>query len=85
LIRAGCQALRGNSDQTEQLLVTAIDQFQTVDMHLFAASARRRLGQLRGGDEGRALVEQADAWMRQQEIQRPDRWTAMIAPGFPND
>ena len=51
-------------------------------MGLFAASARRHLGQLRGGDEGRELIEHADAWMRTQLILRPDRMAACLAPGF---
>ena len=52
-------------------------------MGLFAAAARRRLGGLLGGDEGRALIAQADAWMAGQEIRNPARMAACIAPGFP--
>jgi hypothetical protein len=28
-------------------------------------------------------MEQADAWMKRQNILRPDRMTALLAPGFP--
>jgi hypothetical protein len=28
-------------------------------------------------------VEQADAWMRGQNVRRPDQMTALLAPGFP--
>jgi len=51
-------------------------------MPLYAAVARRRQGELQGGDEGRGLVEVADFWMQTQKIKRPERWTAMLAPGF---
>jgi tRNA A-37 threonylcarbamoyl transferase component Bud32/tetratricopeptide (TPR) repeat protein len=84
LIRAGCQSIRRNPSRAEQYLVEAVDRLQAADMQIYAAAARRRLGQLRGGAEGRALIEQADTWMKGQQIQRPDRWTAMLAPGFPD-
>jgi hypothetical protein len=51
-------------------------------MGLFAAAARRRLGLLRGGDEGRTLIERADTWMRAQSVRNPPRMAACLAPGF---
>ena len=44
--------------------------------------ARRRRGELLGGEEGRALVEAANAWMTEQTIKSPTRMTEMLAPGF---
>jgi hypothetical protein len=38
---------------------------------------------LLGGDEGRALIEQADSWMTQQSIRDPARMAAAMVPGFP--
>jgi hypothetical protein len=29
-------------------------------------------------------VEQAEAWMKGQNVRRPDRMTALLAPGFPD-
>ena len=46
--------------------------FRTVDMALHAAVARRRLGELRGGDDGQKLIDAADAWMRSQTVSRAD-------------
>jgi hypothetical protein len=43
-----------------------------------AQSYRRHLGRLLGGDEGRAMIDRAEAWMREQGIVRPDRFTSGI-------
>ncbi len=51
-------------------------------MALYAAAARRCLGGLLGGNEGRELADGADAWMRTEMIKDPARMTAMLAPGF---
>jgi hypothetical protein len=40
-----------------------------------------RRGELLGGDEGHALLEQANLWMANQGIKNPLRITAMLAPG----
>jgi hypothetical protein len=49
-----------------------------------AACARRRLGALRGGKEGEALIAEGDRFMREQTIVRADRFTAMLALDFPD-
>ncbi len=82
LIKAGAASVRGDAARAERLLADAALRFESVDMGLFAASARRHLGQLRGGDEGRKLVEEADAWMRTQTILNPSRMASCLAPGF---
>jgi eukaryotic-like serine/threonine-protein kinase len=41
-------------------------------------AARRRRGQLLGGDEGRALVESVDVWATAQTIRSPDRFLRMF-------
>jgi hypothetical protein len=51
-------------------------------MAVHAACARRIKGALVGGESGQRLVAEADAAMAAQGIARPDRWAAMIAPGF---
>jgi hypothetical protein len=50
-------------------------------MGLFASVARRRHGQLAGGDAGRAQVAAADAWMEGQKVRDPSRMADMLAPG----
>jgi hypothetical protein len=82
LIMAGAASVRGDTSRAEQLLADASARFEAADMGLHAAAAARHLGQLRGGDEGRALIEQADAWMRAQSVVNPARMATCLAPGF---
>lgn len=51
-------------------------------MMLYATAARRRLGVVLGGDDGRKLVKAADAWMGAEDILDPVRMTEMMLPGF---
>jgi hypothetical protein len=82
LLRAGTLGARGRREEALPHLDAAAAGFRGVDMTLHAACARRRKGEILGGEEGRRLVAEADAAMAAQGIMRPDRWTAMIAPGF---
>ena len=66
----------------EHLKAAAIG-YEAVRMDLNAAVARRRLGQVVGGAEGRDLIAAADAWMTGQGIRFPARFATMIAPGYP--
>jgi hypothetical protein len=82
ILRAGSAHLRGDRDQALMLLREAIYGCETADMALHATAARRRLGQLLGGDEGRKLLERTDEWMKSQGVADADAMTAMIAPGY---
>ncbi len=82
LLQAGAAHLRGDRDTARQLLRRAVDASERSEMHLLGTAARRRLGELTGGEEGGDLVATADAWMAAREIARPERMTAMLAPGF---
>jgi hypothetical protein len=42
---------------------------------------RRRLGELLGGDEGTALISEADAFLRAGGVVDPARYTAAYTPG----
>ena len=50
------------------------------DFRLLAAAVSRRRGELEG-EAGSARVQAADAFMRSENILRPDRMTSMILPG----
>jgi predicted ATPase len=81
LVRACVAASAGDPESAAALAGSADQELRSVDMNLHAAAARRRRGELLGGDEGRALVEASDAWMTGQAIKDPGRITAMLAPG----
>lgn len=79
---ASAAALEGRTDLAVADLRRAIAMFERVKMGGDLAASRRRLAALVGGDEGRALRAAADAWMSEQHVARPDRFTEMVAPGF---
>jgi hypothetical protein len=80
--RAGASMVRGDPVDARRHLIAAVDAFDTISMGVYAAAARRHLGKLVGGDEGRALIARADAWMIGQGINNPARMAAGITPGF---
>jgi hypothetical protein len=82
LIKAAVASVRGDAHRADELLADATERFEAVDMPLHAASTRRQLGRLRGGDTGRELMARADAWMRGEAIVNPARMAACLAPGF---
>jgi serine/threonine protein kinase len=84
LVRAGIAAACHQQPASLRLLTDALKRCEAIDAKLYAAAARRRLGQLTGGEEGRAIVARADDWMTGQTIKNPARMTAMLAPGFPD-
>lgn len=81
LIRAGIATLDGNRPAAMAHLRSAEAAFRDLSMHLYAAVALRRQGELAVGPEGERLIEQADAWMTGQGIRNPARMTDMLAPG----
>jgi serine/threonine protein kinase len=82
LVRAGLARVRGDTKEASRLLREAAGRCDAVDMGICAQAARRFLGKLLGGDEGKRLVAEADAWMANQKIRRPDRMAALLVPGF---
>ncbi len=80
LLRAGIRATEGLKEEAEGLLEQAIEGLEKHDMRLYAAAARRRLGQLRGS-RGKDLMRQADEWIASQSIKRTDLMANVLAPG----
>jgi hypothetical protein len=84
LVLAGVASSSGDAERARTLLEVAERSLDACDMRLFAAAARRRRGQLIGGDEGAAAIGRADAAMVRETVARPARFAAMLAPGFPD-
>jgi hypothetical protein len=81
LLLAGACELDGDVDGAIAVLRRTLEALERVELMLYAHGVRRRLGQLVGGDEGRALVAAADAALAGQGVVDPARLAAMIAPG----
>jgi serine/threonine protein kinase/tetratricopeptide (TPR) repeat protein len=82
LVHAGLARRRGDDLRSTALISQAIEGFEASDMALYAATARRRLGEVVGGDRGAELVSQADDWMSKQQIKNPAAVANLMAPGF---
>jgi hypothetical protein len=79
-IRAGLAVARGDPAASE-LLAEAAALFDAVDMGLYAAAIRRRLGASIGGAVGREIADGAARQMASQGVLRPDRFASMLCPG----
>jgi hypothetical protein len=71
---------RGELDRAAGLYAEAGRAFDALEMVLHAAAMRWRHGQILLGEEGRGLIDGADALLREQGVVRPDRLVAMLAP-----
>jgi hypothetical protein len=72
---------KGDGGAAERHLRAAVDRASAADMALYAGSARRRLGELVGGEEGTALLRQADSALTDRGVRVPERFAAMLVPG----
>ncbi len=80
MLRAGVAIARNMSEEAADLLTSSAVGFDAANLKLLANVARRRLGELVGGDEGRLRIEAADTWMRTEGIREPSRMAALLAP-----
>ncbi len=82
LLEAGVATLRSDADTARARLVEAAAGLSAADMALYATAAHYRLGQVEGGDGGRATRGDAEAWLRREGVQDPARFVGMLAPGW---
>jgi hypothetical protein len=80
LIEAAAAALAGDPAAPDRFEAAA-RACEAVDMPLQAVAARRRRGQLLGGEEGQSLIAAADELMRARGIRSPERFAELLAPG----
>lgn len=78
---AGLALHAGNVELGANHLRAAARGFDENDMAMYAAAARRRLGELIGGDEGKALLAQSESAMRAQRVVDLDAITEMLCAG----
>jgi len=82
LLRAGVEFRREQRERSIATLREAAEQAEANGLMFCAAAARRRCGEILGGDEGDQLVASANAWMAEQEIAVPAQMVEVAAPGF---
>jgi hypothetical protein len=82
MIRAALAARAGQQGRAADMLAGAVSLLDTHHLGIYAAAARYRRGQILGGEQGDALVQQATERMRQEKILRPEQIVALFAPGF---
>jgi eukaryotic-like serine/threonine-protein kinase len=82
IVRAALAKRGGDDAQARALATEAIAGFAAANMVLYAAAARRRLGEMAGGDQGQELIEQADESMRKQQIKNPIAFANLLTPAF---
>ncbi len=81
MVEAELHALHGRDQRAIGLLEAAEAGLMEVDLALHARAARRRRGELVGGEEGAELIRSADLWMSERGIANPAAMTAMITGG----
>jgi hypothetical protein len=81
-LNAGVAAVRGERTAAIGMLNEAVERFERASMAMCAALARRRAGELIGGDTGRELMNEAGEFFEREGISDPSALLAMYAPGF---
>ena len=81
MLNAACAMHCNDFDVAARELEHAVKRFEALSMSMLAAGARRRLGELLGGDEGKVLIRASDRFMREQNVANPDALTEMLCPG----
>jgi len=82
VIEAGIAAHARDDSSVVAALQQAVIGFDSADMSLWAAAAKRRLGARMGGDRGKELVREGDHALEAEGVKNPARWTGMLLPGL---
>lgn len=82
MLLAGAAFLAGDRAAAAASLRHAIDAFDALEMALWAAAARLRLGELLGGDDGTAMRAGAGEAMAELGVVDADAFARVLAPGF---
>lgn len=85
LLRAGLAGRRGDPREVMRLLWTAVGEFDSAGMVLYATCGRRCVGSWGSRPEEAALRETSERFLRLKGVVRPERWTAVLAPALAQD
>ncbi|MEO5738104.1 MAG: hypothetical protein ABIQ82_11655, partial [Variovorax sp.] len=81
VLEAGLACEKRQPARAVELLQAATTIFDATGLKLYSAAARRRQGQLIGGEAGGGLVIAAEAVMHSQGVIDVEATTEMLAPG----
>ena len=73
---------RGREGEAAARLTLAAHGFDAHEMKLFAATARWRLGQIQGGDEGARIVDESRAQLASEAVVHPERFARALVPTY---
>lgn len=82
LLRAQILHLNQRTEGSLSMLATCIEEFRSVGMDCHAAVALRARGRVLGGDEGKALVADAERALAGAGVREPRRFAAVLCPAF---
>lgn len=82
LVRAGTAGIGGNRELAVVLLEQAAAEFQRLDMAMFSAITKRRIGELTAGEPGLALIRESEEFMRAEGVVNPSRMADAFAVSF---
>ena len=82
IVRAGTAGVRRDEPVATEWLHVAIRVADEEKMILHGAASRCALGALLGGDRGRDLTRRGHEAMEGQGVRAPERFAAMLVPGF---
>jgi len=83
VLRAGLLA-REHAFSAADTFEDAAKKFDSVGMATFAAAARRRAGELKGGAIGKALIDMSEAWLRTQEVVDSEKFCRAHVAALPS-
>jgi hypothetical protein len=81
LLRAMAENAAGDRLAAVAALREGVDRAEATGTILYALPAQYRLGELLGGEEGRALTRRALEAMTVEGVRNPERWVACQMPG----
>jgi hypothetical protein len=82
LLKVSIAAVRGERESLPALLKSAAKACSDADLTVHAAVARKELGELLGGDEGKRLVQSALRALRELGVHDADKMARALLPGL---
>ena len=82
LVHAGIAQVGGDSERAAEQLRHALVGLAASETMLYVAAARLQLGQLAGGSEGAALIDEATRDFAARTVKNPGAYANVLVPGF---